>query len=136
MDTEKVYGTCKHCKQIRIIPESELEKIRETLIDGQEIQQDALDILATLNCDCEDAKREQHIVEIVLSTKENINMLFQDEFPAEAELLCEIVEFMVTGKISKVSLQLRHNTKATMTRNNVGEIKIQKVVTDKNELLS
>lgn len=135
-DNERYYGTCRHCKQIRTITDQDLEYIKEREGEGYLPTQETLDALATSKCECDDAKREQHIKDIVFSTKENINMLFQDEFPAEAELLCEMVGFMLTGKISKVSLQLRHNTKATMSKNLQGEIKVQKVVTDKDELLS
>lgn len=135
-DNERYYGTCRHCKQIRIITDQDLEYIKEVYGEDYEPTQETLDALATSKCECDDAKREQHIEEIKRATNANIGMLFEEDFPDEAELLCRITEYMVAGKISKVSLQLRHNTKATMSKNLQGEIKVQKVVTDKDELLS
>lgn len=136
MAKERLYGTCKFCRQIRIISESELIDIKEACGDDYEPTQTELDSLASVNCDCEDSRLLQHLADIKLATKENITMLFSKDFTEEASLMNQIADLMCEGKISKVSLQLRHNTKATMARNNVGEIKIQKVVTDKNELLS
>lgn len=135
-DTERLYGTCKHCKQTRIITPEDIAYFKELGGEDYEPTQEILDELASSKCDCDDAKRVQHINEIRTATKENINMLFGEDFTDEAEAMCTLTDLMVTGKISKVSLQLRHSTKASMTRTAQGEIKVKKVVTDTDELQS
>lgn len=136
MEDNRKFGTCKHCKQIRIITEEDLEYFKELEGEDYEPTQEILDQLASSKCDCDDAKRVQHINDIRIATKNNINMLFGADFTDEAEAMCELTDLMVTGKISKVSLQLRHSTKATMTKTAQGEIKVKKVVTDTDELQS
>lgn len=136
MADNRKFGTCKHCKQIRIITEEDLEYFKELEGEDYEPTQEILDELATNKCDCDDAKRVQHINDIRIATKNNINMLFGEDFTDEAEAMCTLTDLMVTGKISKVSLQLRHSTKATMTKTAQGEIKVKKVVTDTDELQS
>lgn len=136
MADTRLFGTCKHCKQTRIITPEDLEYFKELEGEDYEPTQAILDELASLKCDCDDAKRVQRIDDIRIATKDNINMLFGKDFTDEAEAMCALTDLMTIGKISKISLQLRHSTKASMTRTVQGDIKVKKVVTDTDELYS
>ena len=128
-----VSGVCRCCGQMRMIPDEEVEKYASQTVAG-EVPPDLLDWLAMMNCNCDDARIEQHKQHTRDKAKENVRKLFEHEHPSASDFMLKAIDLMVDQKMGNMSIQLGKYTKANITKNAKGEIKVKRTVTKCDEL--
>lgn len=128
-----VSGVCRCCGQLRMIPDEEVEKYASQTVAG-EVPPDLLDWLAMMNCNCDDARIEQKKQETRDKAKENVRKLFEHEHPSASDFMLKAIDLMVDQKMGNMSIQLGKYTKANITKNAKGEIKVKRTVTKCDEL--
>lgn len=126
-------GTCKCCGQLRIIPEDVIQPYKDGTMAG-EVPPDLIDWLAMMNCSCDDARIEQHKQHTRDKAKENVRKLFEHEHPSASDFMLKAIDLMVDQKIGNISIQIGKHTKANITKNAKGEIKVKRTVTKCDEL--
>ncbi len=85
-------GTCKYCGESRII------------VKADKMTQEDLDNQASLECDCEGAKEEQNILELIQSGKRSLDRIIGKKSKEVANALAPFVEMIARKKIKKVSI--------------------------------
>lgn len=85
-------GTCKYCGESRII------------VKADKMTQEDLDNQASLECDCEGAKAEQDILELIQSGKRSLDRIIGKKSKEVAKALTPFVEMIARKKIKKVSI--------------------------------
>ena len=88
----KNIGYCKFCGNSRIVMKS--DKMTEVELNEQ----------ASLECDCEGAKAEQDILELIQSGKRSLDLIIGKKSKKVAEALTPFVEMIARKKIKKVSI--------------------------------
>ena len=129
----EVTGACRLCGQMRIIPQEMVDQYSHGTMAG-ELPPETLDWLAMMQCGCDDARIEQKKQETREKAKEHINKLFEHEHPSAAELMRKGIDLMVDQKIGNITIQIGKYTKANITKNAKGEIKVKRTVTKCDEL--
>lgn len=114
-------GTCKYCKQIRVIE----------VPDDMLVEQKDLDISATDNCDCPSASWERKRQEKLMLANNKIQELVPfDTEPARnlREVLMLTANMLTKGEIENLSIK-NGSSKISMKTTSTGGIKIEKKTT-------
>lgn len=139
MSANTNYGACRFCGQTFLVEPEELENYCQPFT-VEEMESDKLDEVinwvATMRCNCEGARHEQYVEGVKEQTKANIDELFSDDHSEAAEVLKAAADILAEGKIAGLAMQLGKKTRASMTRNTKGEIKVKRTVTSTDTLES
>ena len=117
-------GSCKFCGQIRYITAEDLQGAPVGVTDPAEH-------IATMRCDCQEARDYQRLETVKWESQRNINELFSVDYPHESRLMKDAVELMCYSNIRGLTIKLEGNTTAKLAKNNEGTIKIVKTKTSK-----
>ena len=85
-------GYCKFCGNSRMIMKS--DKMSEAQLNEQ----------ASLECDCEGARAERNILELIQSREHSLKLIIGKKSEKTAKALIPFVEMIARGKIKKVSI--------------------------------
>lgn len=119
---KQVSGTCKFCKQVRVIqvPESYNEK--------------DIDDEVTKHCTCESAMAEQTIQSIIACTESTIRQFFKDKgLELFEKTLLSLVEPMARRKVMKISMNAQNFTVSMKRKTETIEVSSRVVNEEKVE---
>lgn len=126
-------GVCRLCGQMRIIPAEVIEPYASQTVAG-EVPPDLIDWLAMMNCNCDDSRIEQHKQHTRDKAKEHVRKLFEHEHPSASDFMLKAIDLIVDQKMGNITIQIGKYTKANITKNAKGEIKVKRTVTKCDEL--
>lgn len=106
---KKTYsGVCHFCKQ----------RVMFQLLEDRELSEEEENALATKNCTCEKAKKEQDILVRIDVARDSIEAYTSNMKEEEAgKLLLEAVEAIARHKIKKMQVVTNRNVSYTLTLN-------------------
>lgn len=102
-------GYCKFCGNSRMIMKS--DKMSEAERNEQ----------ASLECDCEGARAERNILELIQSGEHSLKLIIGKKSEKTAKALIPFVEMIARGKIKKVSINFDGITTASLYTSSSGK---------------
>ena len=102
-------GYCKFCGNSRMIMKS--DKMSEAQLNEQ----------ASLECDCEGARAERNILELIQSGEHSLKLIIGKKSEKTAKALIPFVEMIARGKIKKVSINFDGITTASLYTSSSGK---------------
>lgn len=114
-------GCCIYCGQTKLV------------VGGDELTQEEIDKIATLQCGCDDAQALQKIEQKITYAQANIERLFAADGGAVMEVLLNAVEPLACQRIKKATLVTGEGIRATLTAKE-NSIKVERVETNKKAL--
>lgn len=102
-------GYCKFCGNSRMIIKS--DKMSEAQLNEQ----------ASLECDCEGARAERNILELIQSGEHSLKLIIGKKSEKTAKALIPFVEMIARGKIKKVSINFDGITTASLYTSSSGK---------------
>lgn len=105
----KYIGYCKFCGNSRMIMKS--DKMSEAQLNEQ----------ASLECDCEGARAERNILELIQSGEHSLKLIIGKKSEKTAKALIPFVEMIARGKIKKVSINFDGITTASLYTSSSGK---------------
>ncbi len=118
-------GTCVYCGQTKLV---------------NTVDQEEADKQATLECQCEGAKKERRILQLDdaiedLFSEKNVDKRFDAASDFEIETIKNIARTVLCNGSRKGSIMLYDGTKATVARKSNGDISIQRNLAVNLEIL-
>ncbi len=118
-------GTCIYCGQTKLVDTT---------------SQTEADTTATMECQCEEAKRERRVMQLDKAIEElfgekNVDRRFDAASEFEKETIKNIARTVLCNGSKKGSIMLFDGTKATVARKSNGDISIQRNLTVNLEIL-
>ena len=118
-------GTCRYCKQMRVV------KVPE----GPDLPEEALDQIATDECDCEKAKYYRERQEKIERAELTIENMAPEHEQQAANIMKAALPEIVDQRIRKISVSVSSDVSYTLSRGKDGEVKIrrQEIVVSEDE---
>lgn len=122
------YGLCIYCGQSRMVEvfEGDLAKASS--------EEEYVNLIATEECDCHEAKHQRHIKQQIEAAKIYINQYFKKDFPTTADVLSNAVEKIVEGKFVKITIDTGQKVKGIVQINSKGNIRVQRKATNDSSM--
>ena len=122
MSQQKI-GQCIYCGQTRMVDV------------GEEIPtKEELNKRATEKCECEAAKHAQDRVKVQTQAENNVESLFQKEFPVVARLLKAAVIPSMCGEMDGIVIDTGARVKGRVSVTSKGKVKVERIETRKSVL--
>lgn len=114
-------GACVYCGQAQLV------------IAGEGLNEDEINKLATLQCNCDEAQYLQKVEQKKTYAEANVKRLFENDGAAALEVMLHAVSPLACQKIKKLSLVTGEGIRATLTAKE-NSIKVERVEIEKSAL--
>jgi len=114
-------GACIYCGQTQLV------------VGGEELTEDEINKLATLQCNCDEAQALQKMEQKKTYAEANIKRLFTDDGQLLVETLLKVVQPLACQRIKKLSVTTSEGIRATLTAKE-NSIKVERTEVKKSAL--
>lgn len=114
-------GCCIYCGQTQLV------------VAGEDLTEDEINKLATLQCNCDEAQALQKIEQKKTYADANIKRLFENDGAGLKQIMLSATGCLAAQNIKKISITTAEGVRATLTAKE-NSIKCERTVTDKKSL--